>query len=75
MVRFGPSGTFAEDLGLRKPWYWDIFMRDLDEHHHGQHLGTYSWRPTLWWHPAAEVSPEERDWLEARCTRRDCRSA
>ncbi|MCC3314950.1 YHS domain-containing protein [Nocardia africana] len=55
-----------EDLGLRKPWYWDIFMRDLDEHHHGQHLGTYSWRPTLWWHPAAGVSPEERDWLEEK---------
>jgi toluene monooxygenase system protein A len=55
-----------EDLGLSKPWYWDIFLRDLDEHHHGQHLGTYSWRPTLWWNPAAGVSPEERDWLEEK---------
>ncbi|NMO04115.1 YHS domain-containing protein [Gordonia sp. TBRC 11910] len=55
-----------EDLGLSKPWYWDIFMADLDEHHHGQHLGTYSWRPTLWWNPAAGVSPEERDWLEEK---------
>lgn len=55
-----------EDLGLDKPWYWDIFLRDLDEHHHGQHLGTYSWRPTLWWNPAAGVSPEERDWLEEK---------
>jgi len=55
-----------EDLGLKKPWYWDIFMADLDEHHHGQQLGTYSWRPTLWWNPAAGVSPEERDWLEEK---------
>lgn len=55
-----------EDLGLKKPWYWDIFLRDLDEHHHGQQLGTYSWRPTLWWNPAAGVSPEERDWLEEK---------
>ncbi|MDA3624666.1 YHS domain-containing protein [Saccharopolyspora oryzae] len=55
-----------EDLGLSKPWYWDIFLRDISEHHHGQHLGTYSWRPTLWWDPAAGVSPEERDWLEEK---------
>lgn len=55
-----------EDLGLSKPWYWDIFMRDISEHHHGQQLGTYSWRPTLWWNPAAGVSPEERDWLEEK---------
>lgn len=55
-----------EDLGLSKPWYWDIFLRDVSEHHHGQQLGTYSWRPTLWWNPAAGVSPEERDWLEEK---------
>ncbi len=55
-----------EDLGLSKPWYWDIFLKDLSEHHHGQQLGTYSWRPTLWWNPAAGVSPEERDWLEEK---------
>lgn len=55
-----------EDLGLKKPWYWDILMRDISEHHHGQQLGTYSWRPTLWWNPSAGVSPEERDWLEEK---------
>ncbi len=55
-----------EDLGLAKPWYWDIFMRDLDQEHHGQQLGTWSWRPTLWWNPAAGVGPDERDWLEQK---------
>ena len=55
-----------ENLGLAKPWYWDIFLRDLDEHHHGQQLGTWSWRPTLWWSPAAGVGPDERDWLEEK---------
>lgn len=54
------------DLGLEKPWYWDTFLRDLDEHHHGQQLGTWSWRPTLWWSPAAGVGPDERDWLEQK---------
>ena len=55
-----------DDLGLEKPWYWDILLRDLSEHHHGQQLGTWSWRPTLWWSPAAGVGPDERDWLEEK---------
>ena len=55
-----------EDLGLAKPWYWDIFLADIDEHHHGQQLGTWSWRPTLWFSPAAGVGPDERDWLEEK---------
>ena len=55
-----------EDLGLQKPWYWDIFLADIDEHHHGQQLGTWSWRPTLWFSPAAGVGPDERDWLEEK---------
>ena len=55
-----------DDLGLEKPWYWDTLLTDLSEHHHGQQLGTWSWRPTLWWSPAAGVSPDERDWLEEK---------
>lgn len=54
------------DLGLDKPWYWDQFMQDLDETHHGMHLGVWYWRPTVWWDPAAGVSPEEREWLEEK---------
>lgn len=55
-----------QELGLDKPWYWDIFLRDLDEHHHGQQLGLWSWRPTLWFNPVAGVGPDERDWLEEK---------
>ena len=54
------------DLGLERPWYWDYFIEDLDEEHHGQHIGTYSWRPTLWWNPTAGVSKIEREWLEEK---------
>ncbi len=54
------------DLGLDKPWYWDSFMRDLDQTHHGMHMGVWFWRPTVWWMPRAGVSPEEREWLEAK---------
>lgn len=54
------------DLGLEKPWYWDEFINDLDETHHGMHMGVWFWRPTVWWNPRAGMSPEERDWLEEK---------
>jgi toluene monooxygenase system protein A len=54
------------DLGLCRPWYWDIFLAALSDTHHGQHLGVWFWRPTVWWNPAAGVTPRERDWLEEK---------
>jgi toluene monooxygenase system protein A len=56
-----------EDLGLKKPWYWqDHFMTELDWYHHAIHMGVWFWRPTVWWNPDAGVSVEERDWLEEK---------
>jgi toluene monooxygenase system protein A len=52
-----------EEHGLKKPWYWDEFMRGLDTWHHALHLGLWVWRPTLWWRPVAAVSKDERAWL------------
>ena len=52
-----------EGYGLKKPWYWDEFMRGLDTWHHGLHMGLWYWRPTLWWRPMAAVSKDERAWL------------
>jgi toluene monooxygenase system protein A len=54
------------ELGLDLPWYWDILRREADHLHHGYHLGFWFWRPTMWWNPAAGVTPEERDWLEEK---------
>jgi len=54
------------DLGLAKPWYWDTLMRDIEITHHGMHMGVWYWRPTVWWNPAAGVSPDEREWLEEK---------
>lgn len=54
------------DLGLDKPWYWDQFIEEIEFQHHGMHLGVWFWRPTVWWNPAAGVSPEEREWLEEK---------
>ena len=52
------------DLGLERPWYWDIFLDELKWFHHGQHLGVWLLPNTVWWNPPAGVTPAERDWLE-----------
>ncbi len=55
-----------EDLGLRKPWYWDHFLASADHYQHGMHLGVWLWRQTVWWNPRAGVTPAEREWLEKK---------
>jgi toluene monooxygenase system protein A len=52
-----------EDYGLEKPWYWEEFLASLDQGHHAMHIGTWFWRPTLFWKPNAGVSKAEREWL------------
>jgi len=54
------------DLGLERPWYWDLFLQELDWLHHALHLGVWFKRPTVWWNPDAGVSAAEREWLEAK---------
>lgn len=56
----------AQDYGLKKPWYWDTFLASLDHGHHAMHIGTWFWRPTLFWKPNAGVSKAERAWLNAK---------
>jgi toluene monooxygenase system protein A len=54
------------DLGLERPWYWELFLQELDWLHHALHLGTWFKRRTVWWTPDAGVSFAEREWLEAK---------
>jgi toluene monooxygenase system protein A len=54
------------DLGLDLPWYWDYFLQDTNEFHHGMHLGWWLYRATVWFDVPAGVSPPEREWLEAK---------
>jgi 1,2-phenylacetyl-CoA epoxidase catalytic subunit len=51
------------DYGLAKPWYWEDFLESLEDGHHAMHIGTWFWRPTLFWKPNAGVSKAERKWL------------
>jgi len=52
------------DIGLENPWYWDIFLSDIDTFHHSQQIGVYLTRNTVWWNSASGVGPAEREWLE-----------
>jgi toluene monooxygenase system protein A len=54
------------DLGLARPWYWDIFLDELEWFVHGQHLGVWLLPNTVWWNPPCGVTPAERDWLEQK---------
>lgn len=54
------------DFGLDLPWYWDIFLEELNWYHHALHLGVWFWRPTVWWNPDGGVSPQERAWLNQK---------
>ncbi len=54
------------DYGLKLPWYWDKFLLALDHGHHALHIGTWFWRPTLFWKPNGGISPAERRWLNEK---------
>ena len=54
------------DLGLDLPWYWNQMINEFDYQHHAYHMGVWFWRPTVWWNPAAGMTPDCRDWLEEK---------
>ena len=51
-----------EQFGLERPWYWDIFMEEIDHIHHGYMIGYYTYRQTMWfdWPRPLEA---DRAWL------------
>ena len=55
-----------EDFGLKRPWYWDIFVDEINWVHHSNHLGYWFWRPVMWWDPDVGISEAERAWLEEK---------
>jgi toluene monooxygenase system protein A len=52
-------------FGLKKPWYWDIFLNALDTYHHMVYVSAYTYRATTWF-DFVMPSPEERAWLRRR---------
>lgn len=54
-----------EDVGLRKPWYWDTFERSLANYHHMVYASAYSYRATVWF-DFVLPGPAERAWLRRK---------
>jgi toluene monooxygenase system protein A len=50
------------EFGLERPWFWDLFVEELDFAHHSLQLGLYAYRTTLWFDVAAP-DQDERLWL------------
>ena len=58
------------EFDLRKPWFWDLFIEELDYAHHSFQLGLYTYRTTLWF-DVAMPNAAEREWLNAKYPRWD----
>lgn len=54
-----------EQYGLKRPWYWDIFLQSIDTFHHMVYISAYTYRATVWFNFALP-SPQERAWLQAK---------
>lgn len=54
-----------EELGLKRPWYWDIFQHSLDHYHHMVYASAYSYRASVWF-DFVLPGPEERAWLRSK---------
>jgi toluene monooxygenase system protein A len=52
-------------FGLRKPWYWDIFLEALPVYHHMVYVSAYTYRATVWFNMVVP-SPAERTWLRSK---------
>jgi toluene monooxygenase system protein A len=53
------------EFDLEKPWFWDLFMEELDYAHHSFQLGLYTYRTTLWF-DVAMPDRAEREWLNEK---------
>lgn len=51
-----------EEYGLKKPWYWDVFLENLDHYHHMVYVSAYTYRASVWF-DFVLPGPDERAWL------------
>ena len=53
------------EFDLEKPWFWDLFIEELDYAHHSFQLGLYTYRTTMWF-DVAMPDKAEREWLNTK---------
>ncbi len=54
-----------DELGLKRPWYWDQFVASLDHYHHMVYASAYTHRATVWF-DMVMPGPKERAWLKEK---------
>jgi toluene monooxygenase system protein A len=54
-----------EELGLKKPWYWNTFLTSLDNYHHMVYASAYSYRASVWF-DLVVPGPDDRAWLREK---------
>lgn len=50
------------EFQLQRPWFWDLFIEEMEYAHHSFQLGLYAYRTTLWF-DVAMPDACEREWL------------
>ena len=53
------------EFSLARPWFWDLFIEELDYAQHSFQLGLYAYRTTLWF-DVAMPNADERHWLNEK---------
>ena len=53
------------EFSLARPWFWDLFIEELDYAQHSFQLGIYAYRTTLWF-DVAMPNADERRWLSEK---------
>jgi toluene monooxygenase system protein A len=54
-----------DEFGLKKPWYWGIFLDELEIYHHMLYAAAYTYRATVWF-DLTMPSPTDRAWLRQK---------
>lgn len=54
-----------DEFGLKRPWYWQTVLDELETYHHMTYASAYTYRATLWFN-CVLPGPEERKWLREK---------
>lgn len=54
-----------DEFGLKKPWYWEIFLKELETYHHMLYVSAYTYRATLWFDVVMPTA-DDRRWLREK---------
>ena len=55
----------VDEFGLKRPWYWQTVLDELETYHHMIYASAYSYRATLWFNMVVP-GPDERKWLRQK---------